>query len=153
MRYTFEGRPIDQSFYAIRTASGEQAIQNGEALWGRFVCVPPAGSGDRSPPVWLHIAWVLRGGTWVREPTRDVAVEFLGKRSLAFASVDERNIFSPDVSTLPDVSHAEIIARSRYGCIDPQYFARRVRGYYLPTENFRPLEPTSYGALTLAFGG
>ena len=74
----FEDQPIDQYFYAIRTPSGEQVTQNGEELWGRFVRVPSADTGNRNP-VWWHITWVFRNGAWVLDPAKGVQVELVGK--------------------------------------------------------------------------
>lgn len=71
-----EGTPIDLYYYPIRSAGGEQLVQNGELLWGRFVRTSGIPGGG-TPGPWWHATWVFRDGAWTMLHTRDVVVEAL----------------------------------------------------------------------------
>lgn len=72
---THNGLPIDMYHYRIRTQGGEQPVQGGEELWGRFVRVPSARHGDQSSVVWWHATFVQRADTWELVSREGVQVE------------------------------------------------------------------------------
>jgi pimeloyl-ACP methyl ester carboxylesterase len=81
-QYAYEvdnGVPIDEYYYPILQATGVQATQDGQPLWGRFVRVPAAGQGNQSSVVWWHVTWVPVNGGYQLSNTPNVTLEVLGR--------------------------------------------------------------------------
>lgn len=71
-----DGRWIDVYYFKVFEFLGVQAVQDGKALWGRFVREPSVDDPDQSNVSWWYVTWILNDGRYEEEDREGVSVTF-----------------------------------------------------------------------------